>query len=248
MQAVLESWQEERRRQFRRLVAISAVTHVAAGLLFWVSPFQPRSRVLPGVVRIDLLAVAPPSAAPLPAAKKLPKPAPIKAAPKPKPKPKPKPVVEKKVLPKEPVARPTPAPPAPAKELSYEEALAQLRKSDTSAIAPAPSQPSAALRPGPVGGPGRLISAAEAAWRERARAYVLQAWVLAPGFRSQTLVTVVDVQISRAGEVSNPRIAQRSGNPWFDESVERAVQKAGPLPPPPEAGRWQFRFSPMDLR
>jgi TonB family protein len=72
--------------------------------------------------------------------------------------------------------------------------------------------------------------------------------VLSPGFRNQALVTVVEVHVSSSGEVSNPRIAQRSGNPWYDESVERAVQKAGPLPPPPEAGRWQFRFSPRDLR
>jgi TonB family protein len=35
---------------------------------------------------------------------------------------------------------------------------------------------------------------------------------------------------------------QSSGNPWYDESVERAIQKASPVPAPPEAGDWQFTF------
>ena len=40
---------------------------------------------------------------------------------------------------------------------------------------------------------------------------------------------------------------RRSGNPWYDESVVRAIQKASPLPPPPEAGEWPFVFKPEDL-
>ncbi len=255
MQSVLEDWEGERRRKFRRMVAISAVSHVVLFLIFTLSPFSSRVHTLPGVVRVDLVAMAPPSAAPKAKPKPVPKP---KAAPKPKPKPKAKPkpkppVAAKKVLPKDPVTKPKPAappPPAPVEEeLDYEDVLAQLRKNDSEAFPEAADvPPTPAARPGPAGGPGRLISAEEAAWRERARAYVLQSWVLAPGFRHEELLTVVEADLSRSGEVMRTQIVQRSGNPWFDESVERAVQKAGPLPAPPDAGSWQFRFSPRDLR
>ncbi len=254
MQGVLESWEADRQRQYRRFVGVSAAVHLAGALLFVLNPSFGREPALPGVVRVDLVAVAPPAPArrPAPKPKAAPKPKPV---PKPKPavKPKPKPpVVDKKVLPKEPVAKPTPepAPPAPAeKPLEYEDVLAQLRenaKEDFPEAAPQVAPPAA--RTGPIGGPGRPISAEEFAWRERARAFVLQSWVLAPGFRSQPLVTVVDVELSASGDIRSTRIAERSGNPWYDESVERAIQKAGPLPPPPESGRWQFRFSPTDLR
>ena len=251
MQTVFEDWEEERRRKFRRMVGISAVVHAVLFLAFTVSPFSSRVSTLPGVVRVDLVAMAPPSAAPK-ASKKAPAP---KAVPKPKPIPKPKPkppVAEKKVLPKDPVAKPKPAappPPAPVQEeLDYDDVLAQLRKNDSETFPEAATPPTPAARPGPAGGPGRLISPEEAAWRERARAYVLQSWVLAPGFRHEELLTVVEADLSRNGDVTGTQVVQRSGNPWFDESVERAVQKAGPLPPPPEAGSWQFRFSPRDLR
>lgn len=36
------------------------------------------------------------------------------------------------------------------------------------------------------------------------------------------------------------------GNPWYDENVVRAIQKASPLPAPPEAGEWAFVFVPED--
>ncbi len=260
MEAVLESWQEARRKQFRRLVGISAVVHLLVFLAFTTSPFRSRKVALPAVVRVDLVASAPaiarpaPKPAPKPKAKPAPKPVP---KPEPKPAPKPKPVVDKKVLPKDPVAKPTPkpkpkpavAPPAPApEELSYEDVMAKLREKDTEAFPEAGPDARPAERVGPLGGPGQVISAEEAAWRDRARAYVLQSWVLAPGFRTQALLTVVDVDISPTGDVVSTYVVQRSGNPWFDESVERAVQKAGPLPPPPESGTWQFRFSPRDLR
>ena len=44
------------------------------------------------------------------------------------------------------------------------------------------------------------------------------------------------------GVVGEPRIVGRSGNPWYDEGVVRSIQKASPLPPPPEAGEWSFVF------
>jgi TonB family protein len=51
------------------------------------------------------------------------------------------------------------------------------------------------------------------------------------------------VALDASGEVlGTPRILRRSGNPWYDEGVVRSIQKASPLPPPPEPGDWTFIF------
>ena len=55
------------------------------------------------------------------------------------------------------------------------------------------------------------------------------------------------VRLSAGGEVLGTRVERRSGNPWYDESVERAIKKASPLPPPPEADEWLFVFRPEDV-
>ena len=49
--------------------------------------------------------------------------------------------------------------------------------------------------------------------------------------------------LDAAGNVKGkPKIARRSGNPWYDDGVVRSIQKASPLPAPPEAGAWSFVF------
>jgi colicin import membrane protein len=96
-------------------------------------------------------------------------------------------------------------------------------------------------------GPGIVVSPEVARWMRDAKMHVTRAWILAPGFRMEPLETKLDVELGPTGEVRGMRITQRSGNPWFDESVERAIQKASPLPAPPEAGEWPFAFSPEDL-
>jgi TonB family protein len=42
------------------------------------------------------------------------------------------------------------------------------------------------------------------------------------------------MKIRRSGEISEVRIEKRSGNRYFDESVLKAIRKAGALPPLPE--------------
>jgi TonB family protein len=55
------------------------------------------------------------------------------------------------------------------------------------------------------------------------------------------------VDLDAGGNVIGvPEVVQRSGNPWFDEGVVRAIQKASPLPPPPAADEWPFVFVPGD--
>jgi TonB family protein len=80
-----------------------------------------------------------------------------------------------------------------------------------------------------------------------ARIHVRRSWVLAPGFRTEDLTTELRVRLDAGGNViGEPEITRRSGNPWYDDSVVRAIQKASPLPAPPEAGEWPFIFQPEE--
>ena len=255
MQQLLSSLEDERDRQFRRFVGLSAALHLLLGFLFWWSPLEPTGTALPAVVRVDLVTVA--DLAPAPAAKPPPPPPPPpevkKVLPKqPAPLPKPKPV-EVKPKPKPPEPKPQekpkeqPKPPEPAPEVSYEDAIAQLRD-EAGETAPKPVEQ---VQAAPAGGPaglGRLVSPEEARWMRDAKMHVTRAWILEPGFRLQQLETKIEVDLGPTGEVLGTRITQSSGNPWYDESVERAIRKASPLPAPPEADAWPFSFKPSDLR
>lgn len=188
----------------------------------------------------------PPPPPPPKAAKLLPKEAvkaPEAAKPAPPP-PKPAPAAEK--------AKPAPARPAPppAKQANIDDVLAQLR-ADAGEAAPVPVQ-QAAVEPldiaGTGGGGGSVqVSPEVMAWLKSARIHVRRSWVLAPGFRLEPLASQVRVNLDASGNVvGEPVIVKRSGNPWYDESVLRAIQKASPLPPPPRAGEWDFLFQPEE--
>jgi len=78
---------------------------------------------------------------------------------------------------------------------------------------------------------------------------VRNAWSVPP--RSKGLQAVVFLTIDRAGHVEQLRFIQRSGNALFDESLQRAIKQAEPLPPLPEnfAGHSldaELRFRPID--
>ena len=65
---------------------------------------------------------------------------------------------------------------------------------------------------------------------------VRSSWVL-PGSMvrdASKLVVELRIVIEKDGRVSEERIEQGSGNPYFDDSVRRAIRKASPLPIPPE--------------
>jgi TonB family protein len=95
--------------------------------------------------------------------------------------------------------------------------------------------------------PPTEIAPEVAAWLKRAMIHVRKNWVVPPGFRTQTLEARVEVDLDASGGVrGTPRLSRRSGNPWYDEGVIRAIQKSSPLPPPPEAGKWNFVFLPED--
>ena len=61
-------------------------------------------------------------------------------------------------------------------------------------------------------------------------------WVL-PGALvrdAAKLIVELRIVIEKDGRVSEERIERGSGNPYFDDSVRRAIRKASPLPVPPE--------------
>jgi TonB family protein len=95
-----------------------------------------------------------------------------------------------------------------------------------------------------IGSPtGRPVSPEFFAWERRARIHIRQNWVVPPSFRNQPLRTSILVELDAGGGVvGEPRIVKRSGNPWYDDGVVRSIQKASPLPAPPEAGDWSFVF------
>jgi colicin import membrane protein len=65
---------------------------------------------------------------------------------------------------------------------------------------------------------------------------VRSSWVL-PGALvrdAANLVVELRIVIEKDGRVSGERIERGSGNPYFDDSVRRAIRKASPLPVPPE--------------
>jgi len=65
---------------------------------------------------------------------------------------------------------------------------------------------------------------------------VRNSWVL-PGALvrdAANLVVELRIVIEKDGRVSEERIERGSGNPYFDDSVRRAIRKASPLPVPPE--------------
>jgi TonB family protein len=143
-----------------------------------------------------------------------------------------------------PVAKPEPEPAAEPQE-DYDDLLERLRREAGEVEEPAEMAGAGSALPG--GGRGVPVTPEVMAWMRSAKVHVTRAWVLAPGFRTQPLSTEIRVRLSASGEVLGTHVVRRSGNPWYDESVERAIRKASPLPPPPEADEWLFVFRPEDV-
>jgi protein TonB len=230
-----------RRREFRRMLGLSLACHSALLVVLWLRPSYPVAS-MPGVVSVEL--VSAPALAGPPRAAARPKPVPKKVVlpaepttPKPEPKPEPKRVAEKVPPPK----------PEPV-EQDYSDVLEQLRADAGESAEPAP--PTAEAAPAPAGsgsGVGQPVSPEVAAWMKKAKIQVRGKWPLPAAFRTQALEAHVLVTLDAAGNVIGvPEIVRRSGNPWYDDGVVRAIQKASPLPPPPAADEWAFVFVPGD--
>jgi TonB family protein len=261
----LDDWaatiDELRQRQFRRVVGISAALHGVALLFLLWNPIPRAPAALPGVVAVRFVSLPSPGPA-APEAEAAPPPKPIPPVQKkvvlpvePKkleePKPKPEAKVEPKPEAKKPEPKPEVKPQAKPPEEDYEDVLAQLR-TQAGETAKTPAAATATV-PGPaLGMPGSAtgvpLSPEEAAWYQRAKIHLARSWMLAPGFRTQALSTLVRVELDAQGNlIGSPEVERRSGNPWYDDSAVRAVQKASPLPPPPGAGEYTIEFRPEEF-
>lgn len=68
-------------------------------------------------------------------------------------------------------------------------------------------------------------------------------WIY-PDASPQNLEMTVLLRVRKDGNASVERIIKSSGNPLFDRSVQRAITKASPFPPPPQEMEIEARFSP----
>jgi colicin import membrane protein len=81
-------------------------------------------------------------------------------------------------------------------------------------------------------GTGGLAGVRMRAYREELRSKIENAWTTPP--LSKGLKAVFFLSINKAGNVEQARLDQGSGNAVFDESLQRAIQKAQPFPALPE--------------
>ena len=91
-----------------------------------------------------------------------------------------------------------------------------------------------------------------AAYQERVRTQIIQAWVLPlPPEQSQVLQATVFFRVRRDGHVDGLDLVKSSGNPLFDTSLVRAINRASPLPELPRDYQLdllevEMRFSARD--
>lgn len=246
MAHVAIEFDDDQRSSFRRVLGISALLHLAGLVaLAWV-PSIPRMSP-PAAIAVNLVAAAPAPSAPRPAAPARPAPKPPKPAPVvlPKEPTLPKPTASPKPEPK-PAPRPAPEPPPetkPAVERDYADVMASLRGElgEESPPQPVPEAPAAAPAGGVPG--GRPVSPELRAWMTAARIRIKNNWVVPASFRMASIAAEVRIEVDAGGGlVGAPELVAGSGNPYYDEGVLRSIQKANPLPPPPEPGEWIFRF------
>ena len=250
-----------RGREFRRMVWLSASLHVVlsvAAVISLPSPFDDSE--LPAGPTIEL--VTPAELAARTAAVVRPAPPPPKAEPKPepvrepvppppppadpviipedthrrpaeKPKPKPKP---------EPVAREVETrPPAEEEQVDLEEFLLEQRI--LNGEIPGRAEPQTKAQPVPgAGGTGAPDSPEVAAWKQKVRAHIKRNWTVQPGFRGKGLTALFDLTLTSGGDILDYDKERSSGNPWFDDSVERYLEAEDALPPPPYSGEFQILF------
>jgi len=250
---------------FRQCLTYSIFGHVALlALLFAWGPSRPKYALPPMAIPVRMVT--------LPQAKPSPKPAkPIPAPPKPippAPKPVPKAPTNKVVIPEKPKPAPKPVPkakpaapvppqPAPKEQVDYEDFLAELRKEKGDEV-PTPQEQAPVMgvaNQAPVEGmadgspDGLPLDPAALAWFRAVRLHLKRVWVVPPDFRTAPLEAAASAELDLSGNVlgGSVRIVHSSGNPYYDQSVERALTKASPLPPPPKAGEWIFVFRPEDF-
>ena len=180
-------WGGANRQDLHRFLKLSAVFHALGLLLLIFVPTLPKLAA-PGVIMVDLVA-----SSSLGAVRRGP------SAPKPKPKP---PKQAPKILPTEPTtpepsAQPKPSPPEEEAPEDYTDILAELRAELGELDVVPENEPVQTASLGGGFGPGRPVSPVVAAWIKATRIHIRKFWVVPPGFRNQSLETVIEVELAR---------------------------------------------------
>lgn len=124
----------------------------------------------------------------------------------------------------------------------------QKQKTDAASSGSASGQGAAALGSG-GGGDGVVKPLEFLVYRNRVLDSIRERWTWL-GKRTD-LQTVVRFSVYENGRVFAINVVRSSGDSSYDESVIQAVQKASPLPTPPEAYRsefkdWEIKFCPKE--
>jgi colicin import membrane protein len=244
--AWLEAQDAAHQRGLVRGIALSFALHLLVGFAIAYAP-KPDPIYLPEVISVRMVAM-PAASAPT---KSAPKVAPAKpAAPEPVPaKPLPAPVPKKVILPKQAVVVKKKAKPK-LDPLDYDDALDAIREElgDEEPLLKAPPVETVegVEDRAPTEAEGALgqIDPDEAAWKLAVDRHMSNVYVVPQDFKGQGLRTVLRVTLSAAGDVlGTPEVLRSSGNPYFDDTVKRALVRATPLPAPPEPGDFRLNFN-----
>ncbi len=122
------------------------------------------------------------------------------------------------------------------------ERVRQRLQADRRQTAEPPHPPSAS---GGGGGGDTLRGLPFILYTQEVKQRVKQSWIVAE--HKSGLTAVVRFGILANGEVVEVELVERSGDIVFDESAMRAVRKANPLPPPPEAYRNEFTRQKIEV-
>ena len=107
------------------------------------------------------------------------------------------------------------------------------------------STPHPASAPVGSGGGDTLRGLPFILYTQEVKQRVKQSWIVAE--HKSGLTAVVRFGILANGEIVGVELAERSGDIVFDESALRAVRKASPLSPPPEAYRNEFTRQKVEV-
>jgi colicin import membrane protein len=119
---------------------------------------------------------------------------------------------------------------------------------DLTAARPAPQGASSREPVAAEGAAGTVrLSPAQLAYFRALDERIRSSWTN-PVKNTENLMVVVAITIERDGRVSDVRMERTSGNPFFDDSVRRAIRKASPLPVPPEQLRGGENYYEVGFR
>ncbi len=211
-------------REFRRLYVYSGIGHLLLLIVVSVSFSLDRTISTPAPIFVELVQASELAPAPAPKLAKQQVEQPVvipERAPEPKPKAKPEPRVEPKPEPK-----PKPKVAEPERP-SAQQLLAQLR---AKLAATAPSEPLT----GTAGGGRGRFDPQLARYQKKVFLLLRSNWVGARMFKSEPDLEVhYKVRIDGGGGIRSVDLVRSSGNRYYDESAERAIQKSRPFPDPP---------------